>query len=99
MRKSSESELVLKVAIRDLFARDPLISVCLPGREPCTEGPGNTSGTVQIAASQSSTLAIGKKSTFSCLEMTDGANTANIDYLYPSSTAWVLTQTKPNFCQ
>jgi hypothetical protein len=27
MRKSSESELILKVAIRDIFVRDPLISV------------------------------------------------------------------------
>jgi hypothetical protein len=64
-------------------------------------GSRQPSSTVQVidSTNNSSTVRIGAVNKFSCFEMTDASNTANLDYVFISNGVVTSTATKPNWCQ
>lgn len=62
---------------------------------------GTPSTTLQVVDSinNSSTLRIGTINKFGCVEMYDAVASGTLTYMYVSSTALVVTASKPNFCQ
>jgi hypothetical protein len=56
------------------------------------------STTVQVLATNTSTLMIGAVGKTSCFEMTDPNATATIYYMYPTAGVFTVTSTKPAWC-
>jgi len=60
----------------------------------------STTSTAIWAASASSTIRVGTGGINpGCIELYDAVNSSTINYVFSSSTALVVTATKPNFCQ
>lgn len=67
---------------------------------------GNTTSTANIGAKTftatgvSSTIKLGTSinASHGCIELYDAVNSSTIDYIYASSTALVITSSKPTFC-